>query len=372
MRALSILVLASGCFYMEPVNQRPSIGIVPSSSDPLHRGDNVTLDARIDDPEGQAVALTWRAYACSDATVPGGCDDTTFKDSLPTDAAQDFNFTVPIHRADGTDVQSLRIELDAVDSLGATAKPSQELVMPVIDGPPTLMLRSQSRYGYVINTPVQIYALVGDPDDGAPAVKPLGWQVFSPTSPAPPLTDITTPPATDPTMLQFGKQLVPDQLGNDWKVQVTATDPLGVQTVQIQPLTIVADHAPCLAQSAPIAPPPGSTLPITDPTLFEVLVVDDDLDPYPTILNDAIYGAETFTWSLLPPGATTRQVLTGATGASVPIDPASYTPGDIVELRVEIGDRNHTPVNCTDSDPTCSVISDPSCIQRLTWRVEVR
>jgi hypothetical protein len=28
-------------------------------------------------------------------------------------------------------------------------------------------------------------------------------------------------------------------------------------------------------------------------------------------------------------------------------------------------------VSCAEASPTCSVISDDTCIQRLTWRVEV-
>ena len=54
------------------------------------------------------------------------------------------------------------------------------------------------------------------------------------------------------------------------------------------------------------------------------------------------------------------------------LDPASYQPGDIVELRVEIKDRKNTAITCADANPTCSTISDNACIQRQTWRVEVR
>ena len=116
---------------------------------------------------------------------------------------------------------------------------------------------------------------------------------------------------------------------------------------------------------------PNTTIPISDPTLFQVLVVADDLDPYPSVPNDPILGTTEFHWSIVPPGGT-RQSLGGVTGSGVALDPNSYTPGDLVELRVEIQDRNHTPVNCPDTDLTCSVISDQSCLQRLTWRVEVR
>src|SRR5262249_40166864 len=107
------------------------------------------------------------------------------------------------------------------------------------------------------------------------------------------------------------------------------------------------------------------------PTLFQVLVVDDDLDPYPSSPADPVLGTTQFTWSIVPPGGS-RQTLAGVTGAGVALDPASYASGDIVELRVDVQDRNHIAVNCPANQPSCSVISDPTCTQRLTWEVEIR
>jgi hypothetical protein len=139
--------------------------------------------------------------------------------------------------------------------------------------------------------------------------------------------------------------------------------PVNVQSVIV---AVVPDHAPCLAQWAPIAPPAGAQFPMTDPTLFQVTVVQDDLDPYPGV-------GTAFTWSLLPPGASARQSLNN-TSNHVALDPGNYRAGDVLELRVEIADRKspERPITCADSSPTCSVISDNSCLQRLTWRVEVR
>jgi hypothetical protein len=102
-----------------------------------------------------------------------------------------------------------------------------------------------------------------------------------------------------------------------------------------------------------------------------VLVVTDDLDPYPSVPNDPVVGTTEFHWSIVPPGGT-RQPLTGVTGNAVALDPDSYMPGDLLELRVEIQDRNHRAVSCPDTDLTCSLTTDATCSQRLTWRVEVR
>ena len=66
-----------------------------------------------------------------------------------------------------------------------------------------------------------------------------------------------------------------------------------------------------------------------------MLVVTDDLDPYPPVPGDPILGTTTFAWSLLAPGASSFASL-AATSNSVALDPADYTPGDLLELRVEV------------------------------------
>lgn len=109
---------------------------------------------------------------------------------------------------------------------------------------------------------------------------------------------------------------------------------------------------------------------MTAPTLFQVTVVKDDLDPYPGFPDDTVLGSPKFTWSLLPPGGSTRLPFGTTNHAS--LDPSNYAPGDILELRVEIADRKALPITCDQASPTCSVISDNACLQRLTWRVEVR
>jgi hypothetical protein len=366
-RFAAIALLATGCFYTDPINQRPSADIIQNTSGPLYRNATVSLDASTDDPEGEQVEVKWRAYACTDATTPAGCDEAPFFTGFSPHA----DIQVPITRDDQTTpVEALRVILEAIDGRGATAKPAQELLLAVTDHPPVLTLRQQPRHQYVVGTAVDLYAQISDPHDVFDAVAVKPWDVFSPpTQPKAMLIDMGAL-STDPS--QLWQVFTPPLDGaGDWMVRVTATDPVGAQDVEDFTMHIVPDHAPCLAQWSPAAPPTGATLPMQDPTPFQVLVVNDDLDAYPPVTGDAVLGVPTFSWSLLPPGGSVRQPLAIA-GNRVELDPASYQPGDVLELRVEIEDRNHTPVACPDSDPTCSVISDPQCTQRLTWRVEVQ
>lgn len=396
MRPLSALGVVSGCFLWgcilsgciiaEPINQRPSLDIERRDDGTVFRGDPdpVVLRAIANDPENQYVHFQWRAYLCTTAALTlEGCDDAPFY----TGVQQDAEFNVPVKRVDGvTQVEQILVLLEGQDSYGASADPIQQLVITVSDHAPDVTLRKDSRYGYVVNVPLNIYAKVGDVDDGKEDVE-LSWKVYTPMNqPAYDFEDITVPQdAADPNHVQVGKRFTPKGVG-DWEIEVTATDAIARAclatgstdcdvTVERIMITVVPDHAPCLSQWSPIAPPVGATYPMTNATLFQITVVQDDLDPYPGFPDDTVLDTTKFTWSLLPPGASSRQSL-GVTTNHVSLDPNNYAPGDILELRVEIADRemirNGTQVNCADGSPTCSIISDNSCLQRLTWRVEVR
>ncbi len=365
--ALLSCVLVTGCFYIDPINQRPSIGIRQTSAEIVYRKDVVSLVGEYNDPDGQLVFFGWRAYACDDALDFSTCDATPFE----TGRLETFAFTVPERRVDvDVPVRSLWVVAEAKDEYGAIARPQQELIIPVSNHAPVLSSVLSPRYDSVLSTPFDLYLKITDLDDG-PASVTLDWKVFTPVdNPAYDFVDVDIPDPKPLEYLQVGKRITPHGEGT-WEVQVTATDPLGAVATQMFTFEVGPDDPPCLAQWSPIDAPSGSTLPLTEATLFQVNFVDDDLDGYPTIPGDPILGTTTFSWSLKQPGAGTRTDL-AVTGNGVAIDPANYSLGDIVELRVEIADRKPRPLTCADNLLTCSVISDPTCIQRVTWRMEVR
>ncbi len=364
------LLAASGCFlYLDPIVQRPSIDIIPESPNPVYRGDTVKYDAVGTDPQHKAIAFTWEVYACADGTLQSSCEASPF--ITGTDSTQ----SIPVpDTLIGTSVavQGLRIFVSARDTAGATTSSAQLLVVPVGDHPPVVDVRADSRHGFVVAAPMAVYAKIGDPVMEELPLITLGWQVFNPPSVAFTLDDLAVPQdPNDPTHVQYGKTFTPQGVGS-WTIQVTATDSLNTSTTIMQQITVSPDHPPCLGQLTPIVPPNGDTLPITDPTLFVVDTVADDLDPYPPTPQDPVTGVTEFQWSLMPPGGNDHVPLDGATTNRMSIDPSTYNPGDIVELRVEIYDRNKTMLPCPDTSETCSVISDQTCLQRQTWRVEIR
>lgn len=361
--SIAAVLGTAGCFYTDPINQRPSIAI-DGLGDEVYRGDTVKLTETHDDPEGNLVRFTWRAYACTDGAGGADCDVEPFY----TEVLNHAELVVPLNREGGLPVRNVRVVLEAKDELGATAKPPQELVIVVLDRPPGLELE---RAGTFVMTPgraVTLYATVSDADDGAASLGKPTWEVFAPAQVPYTLMDLGLDRPERPETKTYAKLFTPTASG-DWEVRVTATDPLGKSTTKSLMFTVVPPPPPCIAQAAPIVPPGGAALPVTQPTLFRVPVVIDDLDVFPA---QAGLGQTRFEWLFQGPSAGAPTVVSGATASSFNFDPAGYTPGDIVEVRVQIYDRQNTPVNCPVTDPTCSVISQPTCIQRQTWRVEVR
>ncbi len=375
-------LLLTGCFYLDPINRRPKYQRVErqcDAGDPqpcdtelqdLHHGDSVKLKAIFTDSDGQVAdsVLHWRVLACSnDMTL---CDGAALYEGADTIA----HFVVPNTLKDtGGPVQTVSIELDIFDDRGASTP-----VFPVLmvnDGP-TLAV-SRSARTYTIGAPIDLFATYGTPDDGPPGTPPVGvavqWTAIAPDGQlSPSLIDVTVPPnPADPGHVTVGKRLVPRAVGA-WDVRVIATDSHGQDTEKHLQFTVGPDQPPCLAQWQPITPPDGATLPITAPTVFQVPLVDDDLDPYPAVPGEPLFGTTAFEWSILLPGAPARQQLVGATGNSVDFDPGAFTPGNVVELRVEVFDRKHTAIACPDGAPVCPAIGSTACNQRQTWRVEIR
>lgn len=368
MRCLAFIaaVLGTGCFYSEDINQRPSLDIRQRTAGFIHRGDKaVILDAVADDPEGHGLVFNWAVYACIDGADIATCDTNPF-DEATTSV---FEFDVPVNRTDVVmPISGLLITLNGIDEFGAGAKPGQQLAVPVRDAPPDLTAFDSSNYKHVAGTPIDLFIEFGDADDGASGVTidvmvtPPGLATFN-------LTDLTgVPQPIDLTRRQIGKQLVPSDAGV-WEIDIIATSVGGEVREVPYVINVFDDTVPCLEQLLPSVPPVGSVLPISEATLFQVLLVDDDLDRFPTIVGDPFLGPTRFAWSLKPQGGT-RSPLTGATGNTVELDPASFTPGDVVELRVEVFDRRNTAVTCGDSEASCSVTAD-TCMQRRTWLVEV-
>jgi len=359
-----------GCFYVEPINQRPSLDIRRETADDPFRGDTLTLFAVADDPEDHLVHFGWRVYLCEDAARFETCDP----EAAITGTENELAITVPHLRADpdgagpmtAPAVESLRVVLEGRDDYGAIAKPTDVDTIGVRDRIPEVVLRAANDYGFLIGTPVELFAKYTDGDDALDALA-VTWVVYSPSNVAINLEDraVAQDPA-EPAYRTAGKRFVPTATGS-WKIEVRVTDPLGNEQLETMTVVVKEDRPPCVVQAQPIVPPVGQVLDVTEPTLFQINV-DDDLDRWPLVAGDLLRQPPTFAWTVKAPGGARQPA---GSGNSIAFDPAAFVPDSLVEVRVEIADRNATPLTCADADPTCSVVST-ACIQRQTWKVRAR
>lgn len=376
MRAiLAASVLLTGCFYLDPIISRPRVSI--DRPEVIVRGSSVTLTAQFDS-DSKPGQSQWAVFSCLGVDSPprDGCDQASFVAFQPdeTRTYDTVTFTVPLKTKDkGMKTGAIKVELVARSDRGAIALLESNNEFPVADAPPTVDLAAQA-LSPAAGAPIDLVATYGDVDDDVDGVA-LAWTVSGPSM-GYTLEDLVI--AQDPqapgdaSLRTVGKRLTPDIPGS-WSVAVTATDPEMSANQASKSFAVLPDRPPCLAQWSPAVPPAGATLPVSARTVFQVPLVDDDLDAYPPITTASQFGTTAFAWSIRAPGATQHQPVPGANFNSFAFDPAAFTPGDLVELRVDIADRGHPlPLACDDAAATCSIAAAASCLQRQTWRVEVR
>jgi len=361
---ISLALLWTGCFYIDPIETHPTVTLFPASTVQVTRGGQLTVTAQLEHPD----TFAWSAFACEDRDG-FNCSASSFYVPVAGTPTGSAVLAVPV-RVSGESsplTQSIVVEVVARDDHGAIALGGATQRYSVEDAAPMLDV-SSSAHSYTVGAPIEVFATYSDLDDELADITLRAMVV----TPLPAISlEAGSQAQLDSTHITVTQRLVPNVAGS-WVVEVTATDRAGMAMDKTLALEIAADQPPCIAQARPLVPPEGVTLPITESTLFQIPLVDDDLDGYPPVSSDPLYGTASFEWSILPPGASERVALPGTSGNRVPFDPGLYTPGQIVELRVEVFDRHHTAVSCPDEMSTCALTTNDGCTQRQTWRLEIR
>lgn len=366
--AIAVLPVASvclaGCFYVDPIQRHRPVNL-ESDATRVPRGGSFQVTAVLDHPD----LFEWHEFACAG---DGTCVDFAHPAGRG-EIYQTVTVQVPVHLTDEQSplTESIRVEVVARDDrgvvAGGVAGGNSSETYAVDNALPSLQPRKEAR-SLTVGAPIDLFARYEDADDPVVNTR-FTWEIVAPVL-SPPIKLDSTLSTTGPGQITARTRLVPPE-GGAWDVKVTATTPQDTSQEQHLMFEVLPDRPPCLVQSRPIVAPEGTALPITETTVFQVAVVDDDLDSYPRLSSDPLFGTAAFAWSILPPGAATRQLLVGATGNTIDFDPDAFAPGDIVELRVEIFDRKRSAVLCADDAATCSSESN-GCLQRQTWRLEAR
>ncbi|ACY14506.1 hypothetical protein [Haliangium ochraceum] len=363
-------VLLSACLFAESINQAPRANVQVVTTGVSFRGDQLSFSAsKSDDPDGDSLFAFWRARTCDAEHIV--CD-AVFDERSWLRLGADFSVTIPPQRPNGEITGAVLVELVVRDNDGA--EHGDRVFVDVGNQPPAPALQLQGfaapQGGFPIGTRVRAVATASDPD-GDPVS--YAWRYVPAPSSQP--EAVVWEQVSDAVY-----ELTGDVVGA-WEIEVSATDPLGATTTQRATVQYQRDEPPCIQTTAPLALAESSYVleRSQPPRRFSVLSVDDDLDVYPAppeLTADgrpSPQGTARFRWQLATPdtgGA--LEPIGGHALAGYVIDPAGFAPGDELRLRVEIEDRNAYEVVCDPASPTCALFDDAACLQRVTWRVEIR
>lgn len=354
-------IVAPACFYFSPINERPRARIQETSVGPYGVGDTVVVNATnsSDDSKASALEVVWQIAACDAA---GESCEPVGPNVRRDGIAGDFEIEV-------TAKGLLVVVAQITDQRGASD--TIDLRIPIVNRDPTVRAQITGFPdpgdfgGHVLGLPVTIAAQASDPDGDPLAFE---WSAF------PPLGS-----GSDPDAVVFepvdGRddlyQLIGDVAGV-WDVVARVTDSDGALAESTEQIVLAPDGPPCLVTTDP-GTATGTAVFVDSPRRFSVLTVDDALDAHPVVADaHPLVGATAFRWSLAGPQSGGAFVeLSGHQLAERFIDPARYSPGDALALRVEVADRVARALPCGVGDPTCS-IDDNGCLQRLTWEIVIR
>jgi len=352
--AAVVAVPLIGCFYTDPINERPSLEIRHIGM--VKRNETAHFTALVHDDE-PGVDLHWRAFTC---TADGAtCDETPFVDTT----YDELTAMVPDQYL-GAPVQAIKVRLEGRDHYRAAAPPVERL-FAVEDTEPTVSLSSESSIAGLFRPgiAVTVSATVSDLEDHGDAIAvdptvrdPMGNEL-----------ELTTLPETSPAAGRYEWSFVPDKAGG-YRFDVDATDPLHHTAHQRLTVTVGDDQPACLDRRDPAAD--AGTLIVSSNRRFVVESAVDDLDPFPDPdPGDDRPTQAQFHWFATSPAG--GALVDAGDGPDFVLVPSHYAPGAQVEIRVEVSDRVARTLPCDAAAPTCSIGGD-GCLQRFTWRAEIR
>jgi hypothetical protein len=349
-------VCSMGCF-TDPVNERPTVSIVPH--DPVARGVKLHFTADWHDDQSAPPTFVWGA-----ADTDSPCVDGEKLPDAPSQTGTGLMFapsfdTAGFHCVFVTATDSFNASSSAVLALRIDDQPPMAVILQVVAGTGALVPPPTN---FPLYSNLRFTASGSSDTDSKLPFKKVSWTLARPSAP------IAMP--LDPCDASTSDVCLPQPEPGPYTLALTVTDSDGMDNTATIMFTVATDQPPCIQLTDPPWDVPLPENP-DSPVVFNVTSVIDDGDPLPLPDGQMPMGSFTWSWRKGTTGAFTPRALNP--GPSFTLFGGMFQLLDTVQVRVEANDRMKNrpdPTQCTVDDLVCDDVSvQPGCHRWVTWNV---
>jgi hypothetical protein len=330
--AAAAALVAMGCVYTDPINQKPVIDSMQVQQAPTRYKAPVTVTFDAYDPDGDDFVVN--------ASVSGAAAVTAYYQlSFTPDAPGTYDVVISATDSWGADSGEHHILVDVPNM-----KPQVGKVELTADA------ASVNTNLYPLGTTFAVVRpSIVDEDDLSTAM----------------LTYVLTKPAGSQATVDQATGKFRVDVAGDYDVEVQVTDSRMATGSNHAAVSVAIDRWPCVAGTSPDASTPHLLTAIGETRRLLVTQVDDDLNPWPARVAGEVAH---FQW-LIGPGDGTFRVIPNWTQAYYDLDGSGYTVGEQVQVRVIVTDADSTHV--PSCDPMIGSCPTPmGCPDWVTWNLE--
>ena len=387
---LLALIPVTSCLYLGDRNHVPEGTLeLQQSSARLNKGGNMTLTARINDPDSDTMTYEWTVKVVrqvdggtcylSHRVGPDNCSDTqprvAWSGEGPTGHQLVLNklpyrgtYGVKVRVSDprGASTTAVRAVVVANDVPKVTLRLGVDPEYTDLDNVPDVYNSHPAHAHYMVRVAEKgLTDLEQDLICGKKAT--IKWTLEYPTGPKVDYEKVK-PCQGKQVLDRYLFRFLPASVNTMFTLTIRAEvndGHGGISTASMQ-IALQPDRPPCIVGVAPLGlsmlaakTPPVVPVPHQDKQLFQVLSVSNDV-------------TETLTYVWQVSQGKGWQVLPGVSEASYTMPPWFGAPGDTALLRVRVTEANASAPTCAEGELLCRLTSyqPDKCYQWVTWKVK--
>ena len=389
---LLALLPVSACLYLGDRNHVPEGTLeLEQSSARLFKGGNVTLTARVTDPDKDTMSYEWTVKvtrqvdggSCylSHRVGPDNCSDSQARVTWSGEGPTGHQLVLDKLPYRGT----YSVQLKVSDPRGASLKVDRDVVVANEVPKITMRLEVDPEYDGLdrvpdisSSLPAHAHYMVRISEKGLTDLEQdlvcgkkatIKWTLKYPAGPKVEYEKVKACQGKQ-VLDRYRFRFLPASVTKLFTLTIEAAvdDGHGGKATASLQVTLQPDRPPCIYSVWPLSlkaldSKPAPTVPVIHHKVqvFQALAVSND-----------VHEPLTFVWQVSD--GKEFQDLPGWTGASYTMPAWFRAPGDTVLLRVRVSDANAAAPACKESEPLCQLTSHKpdKCYQWVTWKVLFR